>query len=125
MFNDKKLTKNFRLFEFIHSDIAWQFDKLRDSQIDASNDTVIVNNLTKVAEVLQDVRNSLELPIYINSGYRSQSLNDKLREMGYSSHPRSYHLRGLAADVRGKDINTTRKIWNHAVCQIAKQYPNV
>ena len=88
---DVKLTPNFRLYEFIHSDVAWPFDSLRYAQLEFSHE--VFYNIRIVASVLQDVRTSLGIPIYVNSGFRSKLLNDKLRELGYASHPQSKHIK--------------------------------
>ena len=46
------------------------------------------------------LRNVLEKPVYITSGYRCPSYNRKVGGVG-----NSYHLIGLAADIQAKDIN--------------------
>ena len=45
--------------------------------------------------VLDPIRNYLGRPVIINSGYRSEKLNQML-----GSKPTSFHMRGLAADIR-------------------------
>ena len=107
---DIHLTPNFRIMEFLKSDIAWSDIDLRCAQLSPCR--LVIENLKKVALVLQSVRDSLGIPIYVNSGYRTKALNDKLREKGYFSHPQSKHLIGRAADIRGKDAVETRRIWN-------------
>lgn len=52
--------------------------------------------------VLDDIREKFGKPILVNSGYRSPEHN---RRVGGA--PRSYHVRGMAADIRprhGKDF---------------------
>ena len=119
-----KLTNNFKLFEFIHSDIAWASFIIRFEQLCCTKE--VLSNLRLVAQVLQDVRDSLEIPIYVNSGFRSYALNKKLRDLGYGASPSSKHLVGRAADVRGKTAVETRKIWNllkkHKSVDVAHSY---
>lgn len=45
--------------------------------------------------ILDILRNQVEKPIYINSGYRTPKRN---QEVGGSKY--SYHMRGMAADIR-------------------------
>ena len=65
----------------------------------------IIDNLTKLCkEVLQPIRDSLELPVRVTSGYRCEKLN---KAIGGSS--RSQHVKGEAADIelwiRGEEKN--------------------
>ncbi len=64
------------------------------------NDMNIIKNLVKVAEFLQVIRNELHLPIIVTSGYRSKEVNEQVG--GVSS---SYHCKGLAADIKCKDMD--------------------
>ena len=54
----------------------------------------------KLLGKLMELRNILERPVYITSGYRCPGYN---REVG--GVPNSYHCIGLAADIKVKDIN--------------------
>lgn len=56
--------------------------------------------------VLEPWRERIRRPIGINSGYRSQAVNDELRRRGYSASPTSQHLLGEAADVEIADRRT-------------------
>jgi len=49
---------------------------------------------------LVELRKILERPVYITSGYRCPKYNQKVGGV-----PNSYHLIGLAADIKVKDIN--------------------
>ena len=55
-------------------------------------------NLHSLAGFLQCVRNIYGKPIIVNSAFRSEAVNEKAG--GVKS---SYHLKGLAADIRGAD----------------------
>jgi len=54
----------------------------------------------KLLGKLVELRNILERPVYINSGYRCFEYNQKVGGV-----PNSYHRIGLAADIKVKDIN--------------------
>jgi hypothetical protein len=57
-----------------------------------------IENLQRLAGFLQCVRNIYGTPIIVNSAFRSKAVNEKAG--GVKS---SYHLKGLAADIRGTD----------------------
>ena len=57
-----------------------------------------IENLQRLAGFLQCVRNIYGKPIIVNSAFRSKAVNEKAG--GVKS---SYHLKGLAADIRGAD----------------------
>ena len=57
-----------------------------------------IENLQRLAGFLQCVRNIYGNPIIVNSAFRSEEVNEKAG--GVKS---SYHLKGLAADIRGTD----------------------
>ena len=83
------LSPNFTLQELTHSDAAvrqgWE------NNPDANE----INNLTRLAELLEQVRALLSKPISINSGYRSKKVNDSV-----GSKDSSQHRIGCAADIR-------------------------
>ena len=54
----------------------------------------------KLLAKLVELRNTLEKPVYITSGYRCPRYNQKIGGV-----VNSYHCIGLAADIRVKDIN--------------------
>ena len=64
------------------------------------NDMNVIKNLCRLADFLQTIRNELHLPIIITSGYRSKEVNEAVG--GVSS---SYHCKGLAADIKCKDMD--------------------
>jgi hypothetical protein len=83
------LSPNFTLQELTHSDAAvrqgWE------NNPDANE----INNLTRLAELLEQVRTLLGKPIMINSGYRCKQVNDSV-----GSKDSSQHRIGCAADIR-------------------------
>ena len=64
------------------------------------NDMNIIKNLCRLAAFLQTIRNELHLPIIVNSAYRSKEVNEAVG--GVSS---SYHVKGLAADIKCADMD--------------------
>jgi uncharacterized protein YcbK (DUF882 family) len=83
------LSEHFTLEELTHSDAAarngW------NNNPDANE----INNLTRLAELLEEVRKIVAKPITINSGYRSKQVNDSV-----GSKDTSQHRIGCAADIR-------------------------
>jgi len=83
------LSEHFTLQELTHSDAAvrqgWE------NNPDANE----INNLTRLAELLEQVRALVGKPISINSGYRSKKVNDSV-----GSKDSSQHRIGCAADIR-------------------------
>ena len=82
-----RLTKNFTLEELIFSETASR------KGIDNSPNQEVLFNLERLAQGLQDVRDLLQYPILISSGYRCLELNTVI-----GSKPSSAHVKGLAAD---------------------------
>ena len=81
-----KLTENFYLPEFASKDGAFFPDNVK-------------SNLATLAEQLQVIRNHFGKPVTITSGYRSPSHNERI-----GGAKNSYHTRGMAADIKIKDI---------------------
>ena len=54
-----------------------------------------IANLTRLADLLEQVRTAIGKPILINSGYRSKKVNDAV-----GSRDSSQHRIGCAADIR-------------------------
>lgn len=72
-----------------------------DSGLDnIPNDMNVIRNLVRLSEFLQIIRNELQLPIIVNSGYRSKEVNESVG--GVLS---SYHVKGLAADIKCSDMD--------------------
>ena len=64
-----------------------------------------IENLQRLAGFLQFVRNIYGKPIIVNSAFRSKAVNEKAG--GVKS---SYHLKGLAADIRGTDAKCNAEL---------------
>ena len=72
-----------------------------DSGLDnIPDDMNVIHNLVRLSEFLQIIRNELQLPIIVNSGYRSKEVNESVGGV-YSS----YHCKGLAADIKCSDMD--------------------
>lgn len=72
-----------------------------DSGLDnIPDDMNVIRNLVRLSEFLQIIRNELQLPIIVNSGYRSKEVNEAAG--GVLS---SYHVKGLAADIKCADMD--------------------
>ena len=83
------LSPNFTLQELTHSEIA-----VRNGW-ENTPDAVEINNLTRLARLLEQVRKALNKPILVNSAYRSKKVNDAVK-----SKDTSQHRIGCAADIR-------------------------
>jgi len=85
---DEHLSPHFSLTELTASDIA------RDKGISNAPSPFVVENLRRLAELLEEVRVLLgNRPVHINSGYRSPELNKAVGSSETSMHPF-----GLAVD---------------------------
>ena len=92
---DTYLSQHFRLSEFTRS--ATASARGIDNTLNKSNaeHSRIINNLRALCEnVLEPLRQHFNVPIRINSGYRSPALNKAV-----GGAKRSYHLQGRAADI--------------------------
>lgn len=96
-----RLTPHFTLEEMTRTNVKLGYlDQQRQTQPDAQ----VIDNLTRVCQWLEKVR---EVPIIINSGYRCKELN---RLVG--GCPTSNHLTGCAADIR---VNSKEQLLRYAV----------
>ena len=98
------MISNFTFNELIKSDTGLD---------NVPNDMNVIKNLVKVAEFLQVIRNELHLPIIVTSGYRSKEVNEKVG--GVSS---SYHVKGLAADIKCKDMDKLLEVLREHLMEI-------
>ena len=85
-----KITKNFSVKEFI----------CKDGNTLAIP-AVYMKNVVRLAENLQVLRDHIDRPIYVNSGYRTIKYN---KAVGGSAM--SQHLCGKAADIRVKGMSS-------------------
>jgi uncharacterized protein YcbK (DUF882 family) len=55
----------------------------------------------RLIDLLHDIHSSFDTqtPLHLISGYRSKTTNDHLAKEGRSVAPRSFHIRGMAADI--------------------------
>ena len=77
------------------------------------DDMNVLSNICRLASFLQTIRNELHLPIIVNSAYRSKEVNEAVG--GVSS---SYHVRGLAADIRCSDMDKLLTILHSHLMEI-------
>ena len=83
------LSPNFTLEELTVSEIAQR------RNLDNTPNASEVDNLVRVAELLEQVRALLNKPILVNSAFRSKPVNDEV-----GSKDTSQHRIGCAADIR-------------------------
>lgn len=76
-----KLTKNFSKHEF-------------DSKDGAEMPDEVLECVKRLANYLQVIRDFVEVPVNVNSGYRSPEHNKSV-----GGKENSYHLKGMAADI--------------------------
>lgn len=81
---------NFNISELIHSEIAE-----RDNIPNIPNKQALDNMLQLIVNCLQPVRNYINKPMIITSGYRCEKLNNHPKIKGAKN---SEHLTGCAAD---------------------------
>jgi len=100
-----KLTTNFKLSEFIKSDF---FDKKSQELVikEYNNNKDIQNNIQKLADNLQILRNKINKPININIAYRPL-----FWELKQGRNGNSQHTLGKAADIVVKGIST-KELYN-------------
>ena len=90
------MTDNFTLNELIASKTAHElniYEQFAPSKEVKANLKLLCEN------VLQPLRIEYGMPITVNSGYRSPRLNEAVK-----GSKNSDHLRGMAADITGKDV---------------------
>lgn len=94
-----KRIKYFSLSEFINSTTAKRLG------IDNTPTFEVVDNLNRLADYLDGIREKLGKPILVNSGFRCPVLNKAVGGVANSQH-----LKGLAADVVCSDMKTLEKV---------------
>ncbi|MNQ34129.1 Peptidase M15 [compost metagenome] len=109
----KQLTANFRLSEFERSETATQHG------IDNSVPVALLPNIKRLAEFLQELRDTLNLKrIVISSGYRGVALNKMVGGVTTSSHSQA-----LAADISVPGM-TTEELFQ-AICNSGLEFDQV
>ena len=101
------LSKNFTLNEFTKSVSAIRND------IDNSPNAEHIRNIQLLVKyVLQPLREGLNKPIRITSGYRSESLNKLIK-----GSKKSQHCKGQAADLQFKvdGVMNNKMIWDKVI----------
>lgn len=88
-----KKIKYFKLSEFINSATANRLG------IDNTPSFEVVDNLNRLADYLDNIREKFGKPILVSSGYRCPMLNKAVGGV-----VNSQHLKGLAADLVCSDI---------------------
>jgi len=100
-----KLSKNFDLYEFLHTGTGLPNE---------TKDTNIVSNLIDLTlNVLQPVRDYMGTPARINSGYRSLEVN---KAVGGAKN--SQHMFGQAADISFGSRKSNLKAYNYIIDNI-------
>lgn len=94
-----KKIKYFKLAEFINSATANRLG------IDNIPTFEIVDNLNRLADYLDGIREKLGKPILVSSGYRCHMLNKAVGGV-----VNSQHLKGLAADLICADMESLEKV---------------
>ena len=77
-----ELTKNFNLNEFTFSETAIRLEIDNDIKIYPDK----MENIKRLANLMQQIRDYLNTPLIITSGYRSIALNDHLKSKRTSFH---------------------------------------
>ena len=101
-----KLTKNFKLSEFIKSRFFDEETQKKVIQDVFKNEDVLLPNIHKLANQLQVLRDHFDSPIIINIAYRP-----KWYELEKGRSGNSKHALGIAADfnVKGKTPKEVRE----------------
>lgn len=96
-----KITENFTLEELSHSNTA------KSRNIENIPGEVEIENLKELAEnVLQPLRDLVNVPIIVSSGFRNDVVNKLVGGV-----PGSQHRKGQAADINAKNKNA-RDLFN-------------
>ena len=100
MTNDIFLSPHFKLSEFVVSETASRHG------IDNTPPEEAVENLRRLCQgTLEPLREALQLPVVITSGFRTKALNDRLAH----SSERSQHMQGCAADFYVSSAGSMRR----------------
>lgn len=88
-----KISMNFATEEFFYSSVA-RNECINNYPAKDEEEKIMQNVTSLVSNVLQPLRDKMNIPIHVNSGYRCKELNDIL-----NGADNSQHLYGLAADI--------------------------
>ena len=102
---DTKITKDFKLLDFIYSDTA------KAKGINNIPDKQSLRNIFDIAKVVQMIQDELGMKIQINSCYRGPALNNTI-----GGAKKSDHVFGAAADIKviPFSLENNMKLWNCA-----------
>lgn len=89
------ITENFTMQELTESQTAIRFG------IDNTPDDQAFRNLVSLAKSLQNIRDLIDMPLIITSGYRCSELNELI-----GGSKTSAHMKGFAADIRSHTFGT-------------------
>ena len=89
-----KLKRNFTS-HFGYDEMTYSATAARNGIDNTPKDFDIMLNLSQLCFYLEWLRSILKTPIIINSGYRTLQTNTLV-----NGHKNSYHMQGLAADIR-------------------------
>ena len=106
------LSPNFTLEEMTASETASRHG------IDNTPDNDVLMNLRRLALFLEDVRKVVQMPLHINSAYRSPEAN---KLVGGKST--SQHCKGAAADIKVKGMTPDQVV--RAIIKSGLQYDQV
>lgn len=104
-----RVTEHFTLGEFVMSSTAARLgiDNAPPARVEATLRNVLI-------PAMQRVRDLLEVPVIIKSGYRSPALNSAVR-----GAPNSQHVTGHAADFIAPGYGAPRAVCAHLLAHLA------
>lgn len=73
-------------------------------------------NLAVLWQILNHLREEFGRAIYVNSAYRTKEVNDRV-----GGAKKSYHLQGRAADIRPKDQQHLKQLYD-TICSYQRDY---
>lgn len=92
---------NFEPEDFFKSETA-----ARNNINNTTDNSIIISNLSKVADKIQEIRNFLKVPVIVNSAYRCPVLNELI-----NGKPNSQHCKGQAIDFIAPDFGNPMAIF--------------
>ena len=100
---DTKITKDFKLLDFIYSDTA------KAKGINNTPDKQSLRNIFEIAKVVQKIQDELGMEIHVNSCYRCPTLNSAI-----GGAKKSDHVFGAAVDIKviPFSLENNMKLWN-------------